>query len=90
MPFVSGYVPDSELKSRGVAYVVGVTCLSFAFAWLERSSLGTMFGYVMLASVVLGLSVVMSMFDRKWRRFPVVLDLDEESPLPTQRFDLSG
>ena len=90
MPFVSVYVPDSELKSRGVAYIAGMFYLSFALAWVERLALGATFGYWLFAGVIVGLTVVVSAFDQRWRRAPVVLDLDEESPLPTQRIDLSG
>src|SRR5262245_50265241 len=68
MPFVSVYVPDSELKSRGVAFVVGMFFLSFALAGVERLALEATFGYGLFAAVVVGLSVVLSAFDQRWRR----------------------
>jgi hypothetical protein len=90
MPFVSGYVPSSDLKSRGVAYVAGVLCLSFALAWIERLTLGAMSGYVLLVGLLVGLSAGVAACDRMSRSTTMVLDLEEEPSLPTQRFDLTG
>jgi len=87
VPFVSGYVPATELKSQGVAYVVAMLCLSFVLAWIERLALETTSMYLLLVVVLAGLTGGMTAFDRSHSG---ILNLNEDSPLPTQRLDLAG
>jgi hypothetical protein len=90
LPFVSCYVPSAELKSRGVAYVAALLFVSFTLAWIERLALTATLGYLMLVAIMVGLSAGVMAFDRALRRPPAPLDLDEPSPLPTQRLDLAS
>jgi hypothetical protein len=89
-PFVSGYVPSVELKTRGVAYVAALLLVSFALAWVERFSLAAMAGYLMLVATMAGLSAAMMAFDRASRRPAAPLDLDDPLPLSIQRLDLAS
>jgi hypothetical protein len=89
VPFVSGYVPSPELKSRGVAYVAALLLVSFALAWVERFALTATLRYLALVAFMVGLSAGARAFDHAARRPAVPLDLDELSLLPTQRLDLA-
>jgi hypothetical protein len=89
VPFVSGYMPNVDVKLMGVVFLVAVLSGSFALAWVERGSFETTTGYVALLTTLLGLSVGVSLFDRASRGPAVPLDLDEEPALPTQRLNLA-
>ena len=91
VPLVSAYVPSSDLKSRGPAYVGVVLLVSYALAWIERSALAATPAYVfVLVGGVIGLSAGVAAFDRAQIFSPRVLDLDEDVPSPTQRLNLAG
>jgi hypothetical protein len=91
VPLVSGYVPSSDLKSRGPAYVGVVLLVSYALAWVERTALAATPAYVLvLVGGVIGLSAGVAAFDRARIFSPHVLDLDEDVPSPTQRLNLAG
>jgi hypothetical protein len=91
LPFVSGYVPSAELKSRGVAYVAALLFVSFTLAWIERFALTAPAGYVVLVVIMTGLSAGVRAVDRASRRPADPLDLDEPTPVSThQRLDLAS
>ena len=90
VPFVSGYVPSGELRTRGVASAVVLLFVSFALAWIERFALTAPAGYLMLVATLIGLSAGARAFDRASRRPAAPLDLDESPPVPTQRLDLAS
>jgi hypothetical protein len=90
LPLASSYVPISDLKSRGLAYVVCGVSVCFALAGLERVALESLTGFFVLVGVLIGLSVCVAVFDQAWRQSPLVFELEEELPLPTQRLDLAG
>jgi hypothetical protein len=91
VPLVSGYVPSSDLKSRGPAYVGVVLLVSYVLAWIERSALAATPAYVLiLVGSVAGLSAGVATFDRARISSLRVLDLEEDVPLPTQRLNLAG
>ena len=90
VPFVSGYVPSGELRTRGVASTVVLLFVSFALAWIERFALTAPAGYLMLVATLIGLSAGARAFDRASRRPAASLDLDESPPVPTQRLDLAS
>jgi len=89
LPFVSGYVPSAELKSRGVASAAALLLVSFALAWVERLAVTATAGYLMLVAIMVGLSAGVIAVDRASRPAATVLDLDEPPPVPTQRLDLA-
>jgi hypothetical protein len=90
VPFASGYVPSGELRSRGVAFAAVLLLVSFTLAWIERFALTAPTGYLMLVATMIGLSAGMRAFDRASRRPAAPLDLDEPTPVPTQRLDLAS
>jgi hypothetical protein len=91
VPLVSGYVPSSDLKSRGPAYVGVVLMVSYLLAWIERSALAATPAYVLVVvGGVIGLSAGVAAFDRARISSARVLDLDEDVPSPTQRLNLAG
>jgi hypothetical protein len=90
LPFVSGYVPSSDLKSRGPAYVGALLLVCYALAWIERSTLATAAYVLVLVSVIAALTACVAAFDRASVPSATALDLDEEIPLPTQRLNLAG
>jgi hypothetical protein len=92
LPLVSGYVPSSDLKSRGPAYIAAVFLASYVLALVERSALAaaTFFYVVMLLVALLGINAAVSATDRSREASAPALDLDEEAPLPTQRLNLAG
>jgi hypothetical protein len=89
VPFASGYVPSGELRSRGVASAAALLFVSFARAWIERFALTTTAGYLTLVAIMVGLSAGVMAVDRASRRPAIPLDLDEPTPVPTQRLDLA-
>jgi hypothetical protein len=89
VPLVSGYVPSLDVKSQGLVFLAAVVSVSFALAWAERSVLETATGYVVLLTILLGLSVGMRTFDRASIGPAVAIDLDEQPALPTQRLNLA-
>ena len=89
VPFASGYVPNGELRSRGVVSAAALLCVSFALAWVERFALTATAGYLTLLVIVVGLSAGVMAVDRASRRPIIPLDLDEPTPFPTQRLDLA-
>ena len=89
VPLVSGYVSSPDVKARGVVFLAAVVSVSFALAWAERFALETATGYVALLTVLLGPSVGMRAFGRASLGPAVVLDLDEQPALPTQRLNLA-
>jgi hypothetical protein len=90
VPFASGYVPSGELRSRGVAFAAALLFVSFALAWVERLALTATAGYLTLVAIMVGLSVGVVAIDRASRRPTAPLDLDEPTPVPTQRLDLAS
>ena len=90
LPLVSGYVPSSDLKSRGPAYVGLILLVSYGLAWIERAALAETPAYALFASGVIGLSAAVAAFDRARILSPRVLDLHEDVPSPTQRLNLAG
>ena len=90
VPFVSGYVPSGELRTRGVASAAVLSLVSFALAWIERFALTAPAEYLMLVATMIGLSAGVRAFDRASRRPATPLDLNESPPLPTQRLDLAS
>ena len=90
LPFVSGYVPSAELKSRGAAYVAAVLVVSYTLAWIERTTLATTAYVFVLVVVMAALAACVAAFDRASRPSATALNLDEELPLPTQRLNLAG
>jgi hypothetical protein len=89
-PFASCYVPSAELKSRGLAYVAALLGVSFTLAWIERFTSTAQAGYPLLVATLIGLTTLVTAFDRASRRPAAPLDLDEAPPLPTQRLDLAS
>jgi hypothetical protein len=89
VPFASGYVPCGELRSRGGASAAVLLFVSFILAWIERFALTAPAGYLMLVATMIGLSAGVRAFDRASRRPAAPLDLDEPTPVPTQRLDLA-
>ena len=90
IPFVSGYVPGGDVKVRSVAWLASILLGSFTLAWMERGSFETTTGYVVLLTTLLALAVGVRVFDHASREPAVVLDLDEQPTLPTQRLNLAG
>ena len=91
LPLVSGYIPSTDLKSRGPAYVIAIFFASYILAWIERAALETSpLSVAALLGALLLIAVALSVGERS-RQPPVsILDLDEEIPLPTQRLNLAG
>jgi hypothetical protein len=90
VPFVSGYVPSGELKSRAVAYVAALLFLSFTLAWIERLALTGTTGYLMLVVIMVGLSMAVRAVDRASRCPAAQLNFDEPPPRSTERLDLAS
>jgi hypothetical protein len=90
VPFASGYVPSGELRLRGVASAAALLCAAFALAWVERFALTSTAGYLTLIAIVVGLWAWVMAVDRASPRRATPLDLDEPTPVPTQRLDLAG
>jgi hypothetical protein len=90
LPLVSSYVPVPDLKSRGLAYVAAALGVCFAFAGIERFALESLTGFIVLVGALLGFCVAIAVLDQEWRQSPVMFQLDEDVPLPTQRLDLAG
>ena len=89
VPFASGYAPSGQLGSRGVTVAV-LLCVAFALAWVERFALTSTAGYLTLIAIIGGLWAGVMAVDRASPRCAVPLDLDEPTPVPTQRLDLAG
>jgi hypothetical protein len=91
LPLVSGYVPIADLKSRAPMYVVAVLFTSYFLAWIERTALTTSAGAtIMLVVVIMAIAAGVAAYDRAWRASAVLLDDDDDIPLPTQRLNLAG
>ena len=90
VPFASGYVPSGELRSRGVASAAAMLLVSFALAWVERFALTALAGYLTFVAIMVGLSAGVMAVDRVSQRPVTPLDLDEPTPVPTQRLDLAS
>jgi hypothetical protein len=90
LPLASGYVPVSDLKSRGVACIVGGVCVCYVLAAIERLALESLTGVFVFVGVLLASAAGLAILDQASRESPVMFELDEELPLPTQRLDLAG
>jgi hypothetical protein len=64
--------------------------MSFALAWVERFALTAPAGYLTLVAIMVGLIAAVTAVDRASRRPAAPLDLDEPTPVPTQRLDLAS
>lgn len=89
VPLASGYVPSGELRSRGVASAAALLCVSFALAGVERFALTATAGYLMLVATMVLLTAGVVAVDRASHRPATPPDLDEPTPLPTQRLGLA-
>jgi multisubunit Na+/H+ antiporter MnhG subunit len=89
LPLASGYVRSAEPGTGGIVGAATLLLMSFALAWVERLAVTTMGGYLMLVAVLIAVTIGARAVDRASRRAPV-LDLDEPTPLPTQRLELMG
>jgi hypothetical protein len=89
VPFVSGYVASVDVKLMGAVFLVSVLSGSFLLGWIERSAFESATGYIVLLTILLGLSLVVSVCDDAYRGPAVALDLDEQPVLPTQRLNLA-
>jgi hypothetical protein len=90
VPFASGYVPSGELRSRGVAAAAALLGVAFVLAWVERFALRSTVGYLTLIGIIVGLRVGVMAVDRASPGRAAPLDLDEPTPVATQRLDLAG
>jgi hypothetical protein len=90
VPFASAYVPSGELSARSVAFAAVLLCMAFALAWVERFALTSTAGYLTLMVIVVGLWAGVTAVDRASPQTATALDLDEPTPVPTQRLDLAG
>jgi hypothetical protein len=90
VPFASGYVRSGQLGIRGVAPAVALLPASFALAWVERFAMTTTAGYLTLVAIMVGLSAAVAGIDRISPEAATPLDLDEPTPVPTQRLDLAS
>jgi hypothetical protein len=90
VPFASGYMPSGELGARGIASAAALLCGAFALACVERFALTSTAGYLTLIAIIVGLWAGVMAVDRASPRTATPLDLDEPTPVPTQRLDLAG
>jgi hypothetical protein len=90
VPFASGYVRSGELGLRGVASAMALLLVSFVLAWVERIAVTTTAGYLLLVAIMVGLSAGVAGIGRVSREAATPLDLDEPTPVPTQRLDLAS
>jgi hypothetical protein len=90
VPFASGYMPGGELGARGIASAAALLCGAFALAFVERFALTSTAGYLTLIAVIVGLWGGVMAVDRASPQSATSLDLDERTPVPTQRLDLAG
>jgi hypothetical protein len=90
LAYVSAYVPALELRSHGVAYVVGVMLFSFGLAAFERLALGTVAGTLVLVGVVTTLGASLAAMDRIPQGERDELLIEEAVPTATVRLNLAG
>jgi hypothetical protein len=90
VPFVSGYVPSGELKSRVPMFVTALLCLSFALAGVERFALTATPRYLGLVAIIVGFTAAVRVFDRLSVRSQFPLEPEESSPFQTQRLNLAS
>jgi len=90
VPFASVYIPSPDAKLSGGLYGSALLTASLSVAFIERLSFGAPRFYVGLLATLLGISVCLRLLDRGAATSLIELDLDEQVPLPTQRFSLSG
>jgi hypothetical protein len=89
VPFASGYAPTGQMSSRAVASAAALLLVSFTLAWFERFALMGTARYVTLVAIMVGLRAGVVAVDRASCRI-TPLDLDEPTPVHTQRLDLAS